>query len=76
MTLTDEVRLAKRLPPPATARMIRLAAGVSQERLAQELGVHRMTILRWENGTRRPRGLARAAYVQVLSDLQREVTAA
>lgn len=70
MTLIDEVRRARTLPPPHAARQIRLAAGVSQERLAAELGVHRMTVVRWETGERAPRGLQRAAYAQLLGDLQ------
>lgn len=75
MTLLDEVRQAKnlRLPPPTTARMIRLAAGVTQERLAQELGVHRMTVHRWETGERAPRGLHRVVYARLLDQLRAEV---
>jgi DNA-binding transcriptional regulator YiaG len=71
--LLDEVRQAKRLPTPAAARMIRIAAGVSQERLAVELGVHRMTVVRWESGERAPRGLHRAVYAQLLDQLRAEV---
>lgn len=70
MLLIDEVRQAKRLPEPSIRRLIRVSAGVSQERLAQELGVHRMTIVRWESGTRAPRGSVRAAYVALLEQLR------
>jgi DNA-binding transcriptional regulator YiaG len=73
MNLLDEVRQAKKLPPPEAARDIRLAAGVTQERLAQELGVHRMTVQRWETGERRPSGVHRAAYATLLEALQSEV---
>lgn len=73
MDLLDEVRQAKKLPAPATARMIRLTAGVSQERLARELGVHRMTIVRWESGERTPRGLHRAVYAELLDQLRMAV---
>lgn len=55
--------------------MIRIAAGVSQQRMATELGVHRMTLLRWENGTRRPRGDARVNYAQLLAELQKAIAA-
>ena len=75
MTLLEEVRRSRRLPPPDTARKIREAAGVTQERLAQELGVHRMTVHRWETGERTPRGLHRALYAQLLEALHGEVTA-
>lgn len=73
MALLDEVRQAAKLPPPATARMIRVAAGVSQDRLAQELGVHRMTVVRWETGERAPRGVHRALYARLLQDLQQAI---
>lgn len=73
MQLIEEVRANQALPAPAVARMIRATAGVSQERLARELGVHRMTVARWESGRRRPRGTVRAAYSALLSDLQRAV---
>jgi len=68
--LIDELR-ERRLPPPADARAIRLAAGVSQERLAAELGVHRVTVYRWEFGQRLPRGPQREAYAKLLSALRR-----
>lgn len=53
---------------------------MSQARLAGALGVHRVTVARWEaNGAttygREPRGELRRAYVQLLEELQREVLA-
>lgn len=75
MSLIDEVRRAHRLPSPAVAKMIRIEAGVSQERLAREVGVHRMTIQRWENGTRTPRASKRVLYAELLEQLRREVSA-
>jgi DNA-binding transcriptional regulator YiaG len=75
--LLEEVRAqlqAKlRLPSPAMCRAIRLAAGVSQERIARELGVHRVTVARWELGARRPRTRRAAAYAALLEELRREV---
>jgi DNA-binding transcriptional regulator YiaG len=72
MTLIEEVQ-ARRLPPPKTCRAIRLAADVSQVRLAAELGIHRSTLIRWENGTQDPRGNAREQYARMLAEL-REAT--
>jgi len=69
--LLSEVRDSKRLPPPAMARAIRLAAGVSQARFATEIGVHRVTVARWEEGTRRPRGQHLRAYIQLLTELSK-----
>ena len=74
-TLVDQVAAARRLPSPRLARAIREAAGVSQLRLANELGVHRATVMRWEEGTSRPRGDALVRYAELLRELQM-VTAA
>lgn len=76
MTLIEEVRQGIRLPRPAQARLIRVSAGISQERLAQEVGVHRVTLTRWESGASVPRGRARARYSRVLAQIQTELSAA
>lgn len=55
------------------ARAIRIEAGVSQERLALELGVDQATIARWESGARRPRGPLAIAYGDLLRRLRDEV---
>ncbi|MEV6817918.1 helix-turn-helix domain-containing protein [Nocardiopsis dassonvillei] len=73
MNLLREVRVSRRLPLPEEARAIRERAGVSQTRLAEELGVHRITVGRWESGTREPRGALRAAYTRLLLRLVAEV---
>lgn len=70
MTLIEEVA-AQRLPSVETRRAIRLAARVSQVRMARELGVHRQTLIRWETGSLEPRGDHRARYARLLTDLQR-----
>lgn len=71
--LIREVRAQRRLPSPALARAIREAAGVSQGRLADELGVDRVTVTRWEGGLRRPRGSTAARYAELLAQLKRIV---
>ena len=71
--LTADVLAARRLPSPALAKVIRESAGISQARLAEALGVHRVTVARWEAGTRVPRGELRRAYMDLLLELQREV---
>jgi DNA-binding transcriptional regulator YiaG len=55
---------------PGVARAIRLNAGVSQAALAAELGVHRMTVNRWERGARRPSRTQLVAYRRLLDQLQ------
>ena len=68
-SLADEIR-AERLPSPLIARAIRESADVTQERVADALEVHRLTVARWESGERRPRGANRAAYARLLRELQ------
>lgn len=70
VTLLDRVRARKLLPTPDVARAIRRAAGVSQREVAAELHVHELTVRRWEQGVFKPRGEARAAYAQLLVELQ------
>ena len=69
--LLEEVRLGQHLPTPGQARKIRVLAGVSQQRLADELEVDRVTVARWESGERSPRGALRAKYAELLGELQR-----
>jgi DNA-binding transcriptional regulator YiaG len=76
MTLIEEVRARRQqLPPPDVCRSIRLAARVPQTRMAEELHVHRLTFVRWENGTHEPRGEARERYAHLLAELAKAVAA-
>lgn len=68
--LADEVRIRRRLPSRAVRRAIREEAGVSQARLAAELGVHPVTVARWELGSRKPSRRHEAAYLAVLDELK------
>jgi DNA-binding transcriptional regulator YiaG len=70
--LLAEVRRARELTTSPTARDIRRAAGVTQERLALALGVDRTTLARWESGTTRPRPAELAAWVEALDALRQE----
>ena len=58
------------MPSPTTARLIREAAGVSRARLAREIGVHPVTLGRWEDGRFRPSGAQRVAYLALLEQLK------
>lgn len=70
LALLDEVRASVRLPTPQEAKRIRKAAHVTQERLAEALGVHRVSVARWEAGEREPQGELRAVYATVLRELE------
>jgi DNA-binding transcriptional regulator YiaG len=65
-SLSDEVRLLV----PREARRIRKSAGVTQARLAAELGITRVSVYRYEAGDRSPRGDRRTAYARLLADLE------
>ena len=52
---------------PAFLAEVRRAAGLTQQELADVLGVARNTVVRWENGRRRPTGLPFAALSQWLT---------
>jgi DNA-binding transcriptional regulator YiaG len=73
--LAAQVRAGRRLPSPAIARAIRHEAGVSQQQVADELGIHRVSVARWELGERAPRGELRLAYIALLDELREAVAA-
>ena len=65
-------RSARHLPPPASRRSLREAAGLSTATLAQILGVTQQTIRNWESGHRVPRGEQLASYLEALDAMRRE----
>ena len=77
MGLVDEVRRDRttRMPSPRTARAIRVAAGVTQEQIASELGVSRVAVTAWELGRSQPRRQNRRAYAELLAQLSEAVSA-
>jgi DNA-binding transcriptional regulator YiaG len=52
-------------------KRIREALGLTQEELADELGVHRVTVARWEVGTRKIPELAARLVERIRVDAQR-----
>jgi len=75
MTLDDALELARlrrHLPSPSARRRLRERVGLSQEQIAQELGVDRAAVSRWESGVRSPRGATLRPYVELLERLARE----
>lgn len=59
----------RELPTPALRRDIRARAGLSQAQLADAIGVDRVTVSRWEAGTRTPRGRHLTEYLEALNEL-------
>jgi DNA-binding transcriptional regulator YiaG len=68
--LLDEARALRSLPSPAMAEALRRDAGISRRRLAKELGVHEITVWRWEQGATQPRGRCAVVYAEVLKALR------
>lgn len=69
--LDRKLAARRRLPPPKIRRAIREAVGATQADIADELGIHRETVSRWESGERTPRGEKLVHYVELLDRLQR-----
>jgi transcriptional regulator with XRE-family HTH domain len=59
------------LPPPEARRLLRLMAGVTQQELADTLGISAASLCRYECGHRNPIGRIRLRYIQVCEELAR-----
>ncbi|MFD9081660.1 helix-turn-helix domain-containing protein [Streptomyces erythrochromogenes] len=58
------------LPPTPVRAPLRRAAGLTQQQVAETIGVQPLAVLRWESGSVEPRpGAKRAAYIQLLHGL-------
>ena len=69
LALDEEVVLRKLLPPPAERQAIRVAAGVTASKVAEEVGVTRQAVVWWERGRSEPGPENLAAYVAILARL-------
>ncbi|MFF5980177.1 helix-turn-helix transcriptional regulator [Streptomyces olindensis] len=67
--LLKEASPADGLPEPAERKRLREAGSLSQERVAETLGVRRETVSAWEAGRSEPRQPKRAAYIRLLQGL-------
>lgn len=57
------------LPAPRVRQQLRLAAGLTQQEVADAVGVKRLAVARWELGQTHPRRPHRAAYIHLLKRL-------
>ncbi|MFF9452594.1 helix-turn-helix domain-containing protein [Streptomyces flaveolus] len=57
------------LPPPEVRRRVRETATMTQDQLAERVGVTRETVAAWESGREAPRGRERDAYAKLLGTL-------
>ncbi|GGU35618.1 helix-turn-helix domain-containing protein [Streptomyces lavendofoliae] len=65
-TTTDPIPAAPPLPSPKERRRLREAMSMTEEQLAQLVGVTRATVRSWETGRTSPRGRKRDTYLRVL----------
>lgn len=68
--LVSEVRRVRELTK--SARKIRADAGLTQQRLADALGVDRTTLARWETGATRPHPAQLKRWTEILDALRLE----
>jgi transcriptional regulator with XRE-family HTH domain len=71
--LIARARTRRRLPSPAIRRLLREEARLTQDDVAEALGVSRPAVTRYELGEREPRGQVRERYVELLDRLASEV---
>ncbi|MFD8824846.1 helix-turn-helix transcriptional regulator [Streptomyces sp. NPDC059605] len=57
------------LPPPRVRAKLRLAANLTQQDVADAVGVKRLAVVRWELGKSHPRRPQRDAYMHLLKRL-------
>lgn len=73
-TVADEIRsrlgIRCNLPDPAECREAREAAGMSQQEIAQIVGVSKQAVSHWEAGIRTPRGALLYRYAEAVRALQ------
>lgn len=62
----DVEELRRQLPEPPVRAYLRRRAGLSQQQAANVLDVSRVTVARWESGTRSPADEHLADYLELL----------
>jgi transcriptional regulator with XRE-family HTH domain len=68
--IRSRLRVRLELPEPAQCRTLREKAGLSQQEIANAVGVTRAAVGHWENGTRMPRGVLLDRYVDAIRALR------
>jgi transcriptional regulator with XRE-family HTH domain len=71
--IRSHLRVRRSLPTPAQRRLLRESAGLSQQALADLIGVSRQAVSHWETGLRDPAGAALIRYAEAIQALQEVV---
>ena len=64
---------ATELPTPEERKRVRKAYGLTQDGMAEALGVHRITVSAWERGAYDPTGDTRTQYLQLFAHMKKEI---
>ncbi|GGU44818.1 helix-turn-helix domain-containing protein [Streptomyces violascens] len=67
--VSELLELPSELPPPPVRGRLRKAHRLTQQQVANAMGVKRLAVARWESGAAEPRAPHREAYVQLLQEL-------
>ncbi|MFD7322315.1 sigma factor-like helix-turn-helix DNA-binding protein [Streptomyces sp. NPDC059875] len=71
---TADSESAVSLPSPKERRRLREARGLSEEQVAEAVGVTRATVRSWETGRTDPRGRKRDAYAKLITAHEEDLT--
>ncbi|MFH9225935.1 helix-turn-helix transcriptional regulator [Streptomyces lydicus] len=76
-TVAEEIRsrlqVRTDLPCPEQRRALRTSAGLSQQELADAVGVTRQAVSHWESGIRTPRGAVLDRYIDAIRALREAI---
>jgi transcriptional regulator with XRE-family HTH domain len=72
--IQEKLAEAKRRPSPSVARALRLEARLSQQLVAEAIGVHRVTLARFELGRQRLRPQATRRLAELLDEIKEAVS--
>lgn len=70
--IRSRLQVRRDLPDPAQRREIRETAGLSQQELADVIGVTRQAVSHWEAGIRTPRGGVLDRYIDAIRALREQ----
>jgi transcriptional regulator with XRE-family HTH domain len=71
--VTALMNVRRSLPPPERRAQLRKDAGITQDALAEILGVTRSTLTYWESGKRNPSGASLTKYIEALNAMAAEL---
>ena len=71
--IQEKLSEAKHRPSPSVARALRLEANLSQQIVAEAVGVHRVTLARFELGRQHLRPQAAKRLAEILDEIQATV---